>query len=60
MPLPVSSSEPLSIPAAEFNEHGLAVIMLSGGRCGGDWAIGEGRSQALAAVGLKAPQEAER
>lgn len=40
MPLPVSSSEPLSIPAAEFNEHGLAVIMLSGGRYGGDWAIG--------------------
>ena len=40
MPLPVSSSEPLSIPADEFNEHGLSVIMLSGGRYGGDWVIG--------------------
>jgi hypothetical protein len=40
MPLPVGSSEPLSIPATEFNEHGLAVIMLSGGRYGGDWVIG--------------------
>jgi hypothetical protein len=40
MPLPISSSEDLSIPATEFNEHGLAVIMLSGGRYGGDWMIG--------------------
>jgi hypothetical protein len=39
VPLPVSSSEPLSIPATEFNEHGLAVIFLSGGRYGGDWAF---------------------
>lgn len=40
MPLPVSSNEDLSIPASEFNEHGLAVIMLSGGWYGGDWVIG--------------------
>lgn len=39
MPLPVSSTEPLSIPAGQFNEHGLAVIFLSGGRYGGDWVI---------------------
>jgi len=44
MPLPISSSEDLSIPAAEFNEHGLAVIMLSGGRYGGDWVIGASAS----------------
>lgn len=40
MPLPIASSESLSIPEAEFNEHGLAVVFLSGGRYGGDWVIG--------------------
>lgn len=44
MPLPISSSEDLSIPDSQFNEHGLAVIMLSGGRYGGDWVIGASAS----------------
>lgn len=39
MPLPVSSSENLSIPPDQFNGDGLAVIMLSGGRYGGDWSV---------------------
>jgi hypothetical protein len=44
MPLPVGSSENLSIPAGQFNGDGLAVIMLSGGRYGGDWVIGASAS----------------
>jgi hypothetical protein len=39
MPLPIASSEDLAIPAAMFNEHGLAVLTLQGGRYGGDWVI---------------------
>ena len=39
MPLPISSSEDLHIPASQFNEHGLAVLMIPGGRYGGDWSI---------------------
>ena len=62
MPLPISSSEDLSIPATEFNEHGLAVIMLSGGRYGGDWMIGAGAEDAgkLGELGTDAgPSRAE-
>jgi hypothetical protein len=51
MPLPVSSSEPLSIPDSEFNEHGLAVIMLSGGRYGGDWVIGASTNEVSEVLG---------
>jgi hypothetical protein len=39
MPLPIASSKDLNISASHFNEHGLAVIMLTGGRYGGDWSI---------------------
>jgi hypothetical protein len=39
MPLPIASSENLNIPAGDFNGDGLAVVMLSGGRYGGDWAV---------------------
>jgi len=39
MPLPISSSEDLHIPDSQFNEHGLAVLMIPGGRYGGDWSI---------------------
>ncbi len=39
MPLPIASSEDLTIPPRSFNENGLAVIMLSGARYGGDWVI---------------------
>jgi len=39
MPLGVSSSTGLDIPAGTFNSDGLAVIMLSGGRYGGQWVI---------------------
>ena len=39
MPLPVSSSENLSIPPDQFNADGLAVIFLSGARYGGDWTV---------------------
>ncbi len=39
MPLPIGSSEDLNIPDSQFNEHGLAVVFLSGGRYGGDWVV---------------------
>ena len=39
MPLPIASHEPLSIPESAFNADGLAVIMLPGGRYGGNWLI---------------------
>ena len=39
MPLQVRSAEVLDIPETAFNEHGLAVLMLPGGRYGGDWSI---------------------
>ena len=50
MPLPIVSAEPLDIPESAFNEHGLAVIMLPGGRYGGDWVI-----QAVSADGASQP-----
>jgi hypothetical protein len=42
MPLPIAVSEDLAVPGSMFNEDGLAVLMLSGGRYGGDWVIGVG------------------
>lgn len=51
MPLPIASSEALNISPSEFNEHGLAVIMLPGGRYGGDWVI-----QAVSADGQSQPE----
>jgi hypothetical protein len=39
MPLPIASSENLNIPPSHFNGDGLAVIVLAGGRYGGDWVI---------------------
>jgi hypothetical protein len=39
MPLPVASSDGLTIPAGDFNDDGLAVIILQGGRYGGDWTV---------------------
>jgi hypothetical protein len=39
VPLPVSSSNPLAVPADQFNADGLAVVFLSGGRYGGDWIV---------------------
>lgn len=39
MPLPMSSSEDLQISESEFDANGLAVIMLAGGRYGGDWVV---------------------
>lgn len=39
MPLGISSGTGLELPAGEFNADGLAVIMISGGRYGGAWAI---------------------
>ena len=39
MQLPVSGAEPLSIPESAFNDNGLAVIMVPGGRYGGDWSV---------------------
>ena len=39
MPLPVASAEPLNIPEAAFDANGLAVLMIPGGRYGGDWSI---------------------
>jgi hypothetical protein len=39
MPLPIASWVNLAIPAGLFNEHGLAVLTLQGGRYGGDWVI---------------------
>jgi hypothetical protein len=39
MPLSIASSEDLHISVSHFNEHGLAVLMLAGGRYGGDWTV---------------------
>jgi hypothetical protein len=39
VPLPVSSSNPLAVPADQFNADGLAVVFLSGDRYGGDWIV---------------------
>jgi hypothetical protein len=39
MPLAVASAEALNIPESAFNADGLAVIMVPGGRYGGDWSI---------------------
>ena len=39
MPLAVASAEPLDIPESAFNANGLAVIMVPGGRYGGDWSV---------------------
>jgi hypothetical protein len=39
VPLPVSSSNPLAVPADQFNADGLAVVFLSGGRYDGDWIV---------------------
>lgn len=39
MPLPIADAQPLDIPAGAFNDDGLAVIMIPGGRYGGDWSI---------------------
>lgn len=39
MPLPVSRQDPLDIPGSAFNADGLAVIMVPGGRYGGDWSV---------------------
>jgi hypothetical protein len=39
MPLPIARQEPLDIPESAFNADGLAVIMLPGGRYGGNWLI---------------------
>lgn len=39
MPLPIADADPLNIPESAFNADGLAVIMLPGGRYGGDWVI---------------------
>lgn len=40
MPLSISSGTGLELPSAEFNADGLAVIMISGGRYGGQWVMG--------------------
>lgn len=40
MPLPCHTRKPLKIPASAFNDDGLAVLMLTGGRYGGDWVMG--------------------
>ena len=39
MPLPIVSAEALSIPPSAFNSDGLAVLMVPGGRYGGDWDV---------------------
>jgi hypothetical protein len=39
MPLPIAASEDLAVPASMFNGDGLAVLILQGGRYGGDWVI---------------------
>jgi hypothetical protein len=38
--LPCRTRKPLNLPARAFNADGLAVLMLTGGRYGGDWAMG--------------------
>lgn len=39
MPLQVDQSISLNLPAGVFNSDGLAVVMLSGGRYGGNWVV---------------------
>ena len=39
MPLPVASAEALDIPESAFDGNGLAVLMIPGGRYGGDWTV---------------------
>lgn len=39
MPLPIASSDDLHIPEAMYNGDGLAVLIMQGGRYGGDWVI---------------------
>jgi hypothetical protein len=39
MPLSVESAEALDIPESAFNSDGLAVLMVPGGRYGGDWSV---------------------
>jgi hypothetical protein len=39
MPLPYDTTTDLQIPAGAFNNDGLAVLLLQGGRYGGDWTV---------------------
>ncbi|MEU7031868.1 hypothetical protein AB0A60_34875 [Streptomyces sp. NPDC046275] len=39
MPLHYEVTEPLTIPAAEFNENHIAVLLVVGNRYGGQWKI---------------------
>jgi hypothetical protein len=40
MALPIADATPLNIPGTAFNDDGLAVLAIPGGRYGGDWSIG--------------------